>query len=258
MREGGEVEIPPRFQRARCEKTLQTRLKVAGGRHSGKHSRREGEKPNIVLLLGSGALGGGQSCKQGRRHSENKVGDSKVPRFRKIRCETQLKQGGSQSGGRWTDRDSAGQAGRRSGRHSWKLGPWKLVSHWVSHCASTCLPACLPPCRPALLPIYMFTYNYTYTYLHLYTHIYIYIYIHVISHVIRCMNYLARSILDSLNNIWSTKKIEVAWNTSASQYQRWAPNSQLLCCCIDQFELVCNFNLQPVICWSGLGGCTAL
>lgn len=50
------------------------------------------------------------------------------------------------------------------------------------------------------------------------------------------------SILDSLNNIWSTKKIEVAWNTSASQYQRWAPNSQLLCCCIDQFELVCNFN----------------
>ena len=153
-----------------------------------------------------------------------------------------------------TVRDKLGdEVGDTAG--SWDLGSLSptgfltvlpLVSQLVSHLvAQLCFP---------------FTCLHIIIHIHIYisTHIYIYIYIHVISHVIRCMNYLARSILDSLNNIWSTKKIEVAWNTSASQYQRWAPNSQLLCCCIDQFELVCNFNLQPVICWSGLGGCTAL
>lgn len=53
---------------------------------------------------------------------------------------------------------------------------------------------------------------------------------------------LAKTSIKSTTATSATKKIEVAWNTSASQYQRWAPNSQLLCCCIDQFELVCNFN----------------
>ena len=31
------------------------------------------------------------------------------------------------------------------------------------------------------------------------------------------MNYITRSILDSLNNIWSTKKIEVAWKECSTQ-----------------------------------------